>query len=252
MRDEDVIASEYALTIFVNRQEMATVVCTPEHMEELVLGFLASEGAIKSASQVRRLDVDYANGVADVETSEEIHISQDFYNKRYIGSCCGKSRQSFYFVNDAHLVKPSTDKTVLTSETILHLMEEMEAESGLFRTTGGVHMACLCDGGGVLLARTDIGRHNALDKLFGHVLQSAGHLSDKVITFSGRLSSEVLLKVAKIGVGIVLARSAPTALAIDMAEQLNITTVGFARTGSFNVYTHPWRVEFEQTKNTQI
>lgn len=75
-------------------------------------------------------------------------------------------------------------------------------------------------------------------------MQQGGNLSGNVIAFSGRLSSEVLLKVAKIGVGMVLAKSAPTALAIDMAEQLNITTVGFARTGSFNVYTHPWRVDF--------
>lgn len=245
--EDDVIASEYALTIFVNRQEMATVVCTPEYMDELVIGFLASEGAIQSATELRRLDIDEANGVAHVETTGDLRLNQDFYNKRYIGSCCGKSRQSFYFVNDAHLVKPAVSQTVMDSRTILTLMEEMEAASELFRTTGGVHMACLCDASGVLLARTDIGRHNALDKLFGHVLQNGGNLSDKVITFSGRLSSEVLLKVAKIGVGMVLAKSAPTALAIDMAEQLNITTVGFARTGSFNVYTHPWRVDFKPT-----
>ena len=75
-------------------------------------------------------------------------------------------------------------------------------------------------------------------------MQQGGNLSGKVIAFSGRLSSEVLLKVAKIGVSMVLAKSAPTALAIDMAEQLNITTVGFARAVSFNVYTHPWRVDF--------
>lgn len=240
----DAIASEYALTIYVNSQELATVVCTPNHMEELVIGFLASEGVLQSATQVRQLRIDEEVGTAYVEMEADISINQDFYNKRYIGSCCGKSRQSFYFVNDAHLVQPVSGQTVLDSHTILDLMDGMETEAGLFRATGGVHMACLCDKSTILLARTDIGRHNALDKLYGHVLKMGLPIADKVITFSGRLSSEVLLKVAKIGVDMVLAKSAPTAMAIDMAEELNITTVGFIRSGSFNVYTHPWRVNF--------
>jgi FdhD protein len=244
--EPDAIATEYALTLFVNDQEMATIVCTPEYMEELVVGFLASEGAIRSADQITSLSVNYKLGRAYVETSADIRFDQDFYNKRYIGSCCGKSRQSFYFRNDAQTVEPVMHEPVLDSQHILDLMESMENESALFKATGGVHMACLCDtAGGVVLARTDIGRHNALDKLFGHVLQHEIDLSDKVITFSGRLSSEVLLKIAKIGVGLVLAKSAPTVLALDMAEELNITTVGFIRGDSFNLYTHPRRIRFE-------
>ena len=85
-------------------------------------------------------------------------------------------------------------------------------------------------------------RHNALDKLYGYALRQQLSLAGKVLTFSGRLSSEVVLKVAKLGVGIVLARSAPTALALDIADELNITAVGFVRNGSFNVYTHPRRI----------
>ena len=103
-------------------------------------------------------------------------------------------------------------------------------------------MASLCTPEKVVLSRTDIGRHNALDKLYGHTLMQRESMTGKLIAFSGRLSSEVVLKCAKIGIGVVLAKSAPTALALEIADELGITAVGFVREGSFQVYSHPWRV----------
>lgn len=239
---EDSVVTEYVLTVHVNNQEMATVVCSPEHMDDLVLGFLAAEGVIRSLQQVKSLVVHTHSGRARVETTSTVNFNQEFFNKRYIASCCGKSRQSFYFYNDVQTAKRVDDQTTLTPLQILTLMDAMEVDAGLFRETGGVHIAALCDAKGVIVSRSDIGRHNALDKLYGYVLRKELALTGKVVTFSGRLSSEVLLKVAKLGTGMVIARSAPTALALDIAEELNITTVGFARNRSFNVYTHPWRV----------
>ncbi|EPZ49195.1 MULTISPECIES: formate dehydrogenase accessory sulfurtransferase FdhD [Alicyclobacillus] len=238
----DAIASEYALTIFVNENELATIVCTPTHMEELVVGFLASEGIIRRADQIESLAISRFMGTARVTTKHKVTFNQEFYNKRYIASCCGKGRQSFYFHNDAVTAKHVDDDVQLTADQVFAVLDAMDEEATLFHETGGVHMAALCRPGELVLARTDIGRHNALDKIFGHVLQQEIPLAGTVIAFSGRISSEVLLKVAKIGVGIVVARSAPTALAIDMADELGITAVGFVRGRSFNVYTHPWRI----------
>lgn len=239
----DVIASEYALTIFVNDNELATIVCTPTHMEDLVVGFLASEGIIRRADQIEALNVSRFMGTARVTTKHKVTFNQEFYNKRYIASCCGKGRQSFYFHNDAVTAKHVDDDVHLTAEQVFSVLDAMDGEASLFHETGGVHMAALCRPGELVLARTDIGRHNALDKIYGHVLKAGISLSGTVIAFSGRISSEVLLKVAKIGVGVVVARSAPTALAIDMAEELGITAVGFVRGRSFNVYTHAWRIQ---------
>lgn len=241
--DSAIVAAEYALTIFVNDEELATVVCTPEYLEDMVIGFLASEGVIRSIDQVTEVSISQYRGVARVRTTNTVNFNQAFYNKRYIASCCGKSRQTFYFYNDAHTAKTSTATEHLHVQQILHLMDQLDEAAGLFRVTGGVHIAGLCSSTTLLHARTDIGRHNALDKLYGYALQARLTLENTIVTFSGRLSSEVLLKVAKIGAGIVLAKSAPTALALDTAEALNITTVGFIRGDALNVYTHPWRID---------
>lgn len=241
---DDQVASEYALTVYVNDRELATVVCTPEYMEDLAIGFLASEGVIRSYEQVDSVSLSRLRGTVRVRTKNEVNFNQDFYNKRYIASCCGKSRQTFYFTNDAHTAKHVDDEVTLRPDDVFRVMNSLDDAASVFHDTGGVHIAALVDPTDEdgMLARSDIGRHNALDKLFGHALRNQVPLTGKVITFSGRLSSEVLLKVAKIGVGVVLAKSAPTALAVDMANELGITAIGFVRDASFNIYSHPWRI----------
>ncbi|WP_246939441.1 formate dehydrogenase accessory sulfurtransferase FdhD [Bacillus pinisoli] len=238
---EDDIVLEFPLTVFVNDMEFATMVCTPTHFDEMVIGFLASEGVIRFRDDIKSLNIDEDKGYAYVELHADITTSQEYYSKRFIGSCCGKSRQ-FYFHNDAKTAKTSTSTTTLTPEQCIKLMNEMQHSSIVFQQTGGVHNAALCTPNEMMISRTDIGRHNALDKLYGYSLLNRVPVRDKVIVFSGRISSEVLLKAAKIGVGIVLSKSAPTDLAIKLANDLNITAVGFIRGTSFNVYSHAHRI----------
>lgn len=240
----DTIVTEYPITIVLNDQEFATLVCSPEHIEELVVGFLASEGIIRSYAEIKELTFIEATGRAIVKTHKVNKLNELFHSKRVVTSCCGKSRQSFYFYNDERTVKPleKVDATV-SIDQCFHLMRLMQDSSVIFQDTGGVHNAALCDQNGIIVDRTDIGRHNALDKIYGYCLQDSISLSDKIIVFSGRISSEVLLKVAKIGCGIVLSKSAPTELALKLAEELNITTVGFLRNQSLNIYTRPDRIK---------
>ena len=245
-RVTDTIVTEYPITIVLNEQEFATLVCSPEHIEELVVGFLASEGIIRSITEIKELTIIEATGRAIVKTHKVNKLHELFHSKRVVTSCCGKSRQSFYFYNDARTVKPleNVDATVSIDECF-HLMRLMQESSVIYQDTGGVHNAALCDRNGIIIDRTDIGRHNALDKIYGHCIQHSISLSDKIIVFSGRISSEVLLKVAKIGCGIVLSKSAPTELSLRLAEELNITTVGFLRNHSLNIYTRPDRIEIQ-------
>lgn len=247
----DTIVTEFPITIILNEQEFATLVCSPEHIEELVIGFLASEGMIRSYKDIKELTIIEATGRAIVQTQKVNKLNELFHSKRVVTSCCGKSRQSFYFYNDARTVKPleNVDVTIAIDECF-HLMRLLQDSSSIFQDTGGVHNAALCDRDGIIVARTDIGRHNALDKIYGYCLQHSIPLSDKIIVFSGRISSEVLLKVAKIGAGIVLSKSAPTELALRLAEELHITTVGFLRNQSLNIYTRPDRIEVKDVQLT--
>ena len=220
----DSYVTEFPLTINVNGTEFATVICSPTHMEELVVGFLASEGAIYKKEEIKSLQIDDSKGFAHVELTKDLGDRFEYSTKRMIASCCGKSRE-FYFHNDAAIAKTSMSKITLTPKQVLNMMTGLQTASTLFKQTG------------------DIGRHNALDKLYGFCLERRIPVRNKVLIFSGRISSEILLKAAKIGVGVILSKSAPTTLAITLANDLNITAIGFIRDGSFNIYSHPERIK---------
>ncbi|MFA4134371.1 MULTISPECIES: formate dehydrogenase accessory sulfurtransferase FdhD [unclassified Brevibacillus] len=240
--EDDEIVTEYPLTIFLNDEEFATIVCTPADLEEMVIGFLAAEGVIKGYSEIKQLTINEAQGFAYVDLHKETILSQSFYSKRRITSCCGKSRQSFYFFSDARTAKPVESITTVTPAQCMHLMKELQASSEIHRQTGGVHNAALCTPDEVLLQFSDIGRHNALDKIYGKCLRDNISTTDKILVFSGRISSEVLLKAAKIGAGIILSKSAPTDLALQLADELKLTAVGFIRNDKMNVYTQAERI----------
>lgn len=240
---EEEVAAEYPLTILVNRREMATIVCSPTHLEELVLGFLTAEGVLRRDEPIEDFYVIREEGIAVVTAPErEGALEQEMFGKRYVGSCCGKSRTGFYFFNDARTARPVGGGLSLTLEDCFSLMDRLQAASPLFARTGGVHNAALATPDGLESVRTDIGRHNTLDKLYGWALRAGVPLAERVVVFSGRISSEVLLKVAKMGCPVLLSKSAPTDLALSMADELGITTAGFLRKERVNVYTHTERI----------
>ncbi|UOQ46501.1 formate dehydrogenase accessory sulfurtransferase FdhD [Halobacillus salinarum] len=251
METEDVVAVEYPITIHINGEEFATMVCTPLHLEELVVGFLASEGAILKRTDIASLEIDEDAGFAHVELNRSLpDLTQG--NKRWIGSCCGKSR-AFYFQNDAKTARTVMNHFQIKPGQCFNLMEAFHTQAEMFQKTGGVHQAALATEEGLELVFSDIGRHNALDKLYGYMLLHQLTKRNKLIIFSGRISSEVLLKISKMGIGLLLSKSAPTNLALELAEDLNITAVGFVRKERMNVYTHPERLNMEgQANNREV
>jgi FdhD protein len=242
LRVEEEVVEEFPLTIILNGEEFATMVCSPSNLEELVIGFLASEGIVRMYEEIKHIVIDESMGFAYVELYKKFDVANMDHSKRFIGSCCGKSRQ-FYFKSDVKTAKTITSQLSISVEQCYNLMKELQIRSDQFRRTGGVHNAGLATPAGLLEVRTDIGRHNALDKIYGTILQQKIPLKDKLVVFSGRISSEVLLKISKIGVGILLSKSAPTDLALNLANDLGITAIGFARENKMNVYTHPHRIE---------
>ncbi|WP_372586548.1 formate dehydrogenase accessory sulfurtransferase FdhD [Priestia megaterium] len=240
---EDKIVTEFPVTVKINEEEFVTMVCSPQYIEDMVIGYLASEGVIRAYTDIKNIWVQEKEGYVHVTIDKLNPYFQNLQNKRYITSCCGASRQGFVFINDALTAKKMNDISVeLSIKDCFQLMNELQQSAATFQETGGVHNAAICDKNGFMLSRMDIGRHNALDKLYGYCLKHHISIRDKVVVFSGRISSEILLKVAKIGCEVVLSKSAPTELALNLAEELGITTVGFIRNDSLNIYTCPERI----------
>jgi len=131
---------------------------------------------------------------------------------------------------------------VISTSEILALVRESRHRSSIYRMTGGVHSAALCDRKHILVFADDIGRHNAIDKIFGQCLLENIPIGENIILTSGRISSEILLKVAKRKIPMIISKSAPTDLGVRLAEDLGITLIGFARGRRMNVYAHDRRM----------
>jgi FdhD protein len=153
-------------------------------------------------------------------------------------------------MNDALMAKEVTSPNnfKVSAGDISYYMELLDSQSTLFRQTGGVHGGALIAEGRIGSLAFDIGRHNVLDKLYGQALEKGEDLSRQIIVFSGRIASEILIKTGKMGCPIIAGVSAPTNLALELAQKLGITVIGFVRQNRMNVYTHPERIVSETAR----
>ena len=239
---EETVVEEIPLTIFLNGNELLTVLCSPGGEAELVTGFLVSEGIASGLSDITGLTFEPDRNIAWVEAKLLTPLSDKMYLKRCMTACCGKGRIGFYYVGDSRVSQFNDSQYRLSVEEALAYQSELEKHSLTFQATGGVHSGALAKDGAFLCFRQDIGRHNVFDRIYGYALSNAIRTEDKILVFSGRVSSEIVLKVAKMRISLIIARSAPTSLALGLADELGITVVGFARENRMNLYTHPQRV----------
>ena len=238
---EDVVAREFPLTIILNNEELVTLMCTPKDLNYLVIGFLFSEGLLAGKDDIKQITVDDTRGVVRVETTEEKTMANEFIFKRLITSGCGRGAASYSAADVQNRTKIES-RTKISPDEIASLVREFQHHSELYRTTGGVHSAALCDTRSILVFNEDIGRHNAVDKIFGECLMKDIATDGRVIVTSGRISSEILLKVSRANIPIIISKSAPTDLGVRMANDLGVTMLGFARGKRVNVYTNDWRI----------
>lgn len=238
---DDLIVREFPLTLFVNEVEMATVVCTPNDLQELGVGFLLSEGMIGSVKDIVDMEYQERAGLLNIKISSSMKNANSFL-RRNIASCCGKGRAGLYFINDARQVKEVDAPGSFDLALLFRQMASLEERSELFKLTGGVHSAAL-GGKSLFFVYEDIGRHNAVDKVLGALILQELDTEDKCLILSGRVSSEIVIKAARANIPLILSRAAPTDLAIDLAEELNITLIGFVRETKLNIYSHPEKVK---------
>lgn len=253
-RRHEALAAEEPLELRVGGTALAVTMRTPGHDVELAHGFLLTEGVISEASDVSTarycdgvddegrntynvLDVTLADGIAPPDTG----VERNFYTTSSCG-VCGKAAL------DAVKLKtnfsPAADTCQVTPESLTKFPLMLRERQRVFESTGGLHAAGIfTTDGEPLVVREDVGRHNAVDKATGWaLLDGRVPLAGSVLMVSGRASFELVQKAAMAGIPVLAAVSAPSSLAVELADEQGITLVGFLRGTSMNVYTHPDRI----------
>ena len=243
---DDQLIEEVAVALVYNGISHVVMMTTPDHLEDFALGFSLTEGIIENPKQLYELDtrvLDDGIEVAMTISNQRFALlkaaRRNMTGRTGCGLCGAESLEQ--------AIRQPAAVTAL--QTFSHCaietaVAQLESQQPLQAITGAVHGAALCASDGTIeLLREDVGRHNALDKLYGAICKRPDPATaEHFVLISSRASYELVLKAAVMGVGMLVAVSAPTSLAVRLAEQVNITLVGFARSGRHMVYTHPQRI----------
>lgn len=233
---ETIVETPVGLT--VNGQVWLTFMCTPVDLEAMAVGFLYNEGILQRMNEVA--DVRVCEHGDNVDVWLERSVEQPTSWRRTSGCTGGVTavdllaKPDVFFDGTRPRVRP---------EAVGRLVEMLFESQDLYRETGGVHTSALSDGEQVLISAEDIGRHNTLDKIAGLCLMKNVWPETRMLITTGRISSEMLQKAARLAAPILISRTSPSSLSIEMAERYGITLVGYARRDRFNVYTHKQRIE---------
>ena len=231
---EDNVATEAKIRISVNDKETIRLYCTPLRIRELVVGLLLTEGILKGGFCADKITIDYGDEITvNVPAEGDVFIEGMVITSGCIGGIT--------FTGKTYPEKISDD-CVFEAGEIRSVFRDFQQRAELFRLTGCVHGAALSDGREILVFAEDIGRHNAVDKVVGHCILENVPFAGKMVLVSGRLSSEMVSKCARWSVPVIASRTAPTDLAVDIAEKSGITLIGFIRGERMNIYTNAHRV----------
>ena len=234
---ENEVIEEGFVSIFVNGEELATVMCSPREQDRFALGFLCNEGIIKSMEEVRALHLCPSGACVDVWLKRTDFVRP---NRLILTSGCGGG---VTFDDLSTAVEPLNSTVTITPRRLVQLLIEMQQRATLYARSRGVHTAALSDGENIIVLAEDVGRHNTIDKVRGACLIEGIDPRDKILLCTGRISSEMINKAARMGCPIVASRTSPTSMSVQLARQWNITLAGYVRRDSMNVYAHPGRLK---------
>ena len=235
-RVEGGVIDEQLLSIYVNGESLATMMCSPVQLEALTVGFLFNEGMIDSADDIGLLQLNMPRSVADVIlTRDDIKLPR----RMILTTGCGGGMTGQELSREF----PGLESDYTTTPPVIQrLMRQLQGAAQLYNAVRGVHTAVLGDADGLLVSAEDVGRHNAVDKVAGQALLDRIETIDRILLTSGRISSEMLGKARRMGIPIVASRTAPTSITVELADAWSICVIGYVRAGGMRVYTHGWRV----------
>jgi len=252
---ESHIIVEAPVALMVNGEVWTTFMCTPAHLEALMIGFLLNEGIIESLTEIVDAQICQSGDNVDVWLTHEATKPQSWTRT---SGCTGgvtaitsikrpqpiENSLNYSFDRESE----GTRKFTLSSRQVTGLVDLLFESQELYRKTGGIHTSILSDGERVIHAAEDIGRHNTLDKIAGLCLLKNTRFSHGALVTTGRISSEMLQKAARMGIAILISRTSPTSLSIELAEAWGITMIGYARRERFHIYTHSERILVSESR----
>jgi FdhD protein len=230
---------EAPVSLTVNGQVWLSFMCTPIDLEALAVGFLFNEGVVQKRDEIVSVRVCPAGDNVDVWLNHNVEQPDTW---RRTSGCTGGMTATEPVV--AALPHPHNGVMLHTGQ-IGQMMEQLMGSQGLYHQVGGVHTSVLSDGQRPWIVAEDIGRHNTLDKIAGHYLLDGLDMPQKILLTTGRISSEMLQKAVRLGASVVLSRTSPSSLSVEMAHKMGITLIGYARRDQFNIYSHPERITSE-------
>jgi FdhD protein len=240
------IPAERALTLFVDRRELVTLMTLGQAPEWLVLGWLLNQGLIASVAEVESVQVDWSVSAAAVRTHAGIEQLDQRTARRTVTTGCGQGTVFGDLMAgiDALVLPPVTHATVAQS-TLVAVAETMRVQGHIHRQAGSVHGTALFQGARLLQLVEDVGRHNAVDSISGWMALHDLDGADKLLMTTGRLTSEMVMKAARVGVPVVVSRNGITGMGLELAQRLGMTLIGRASGRRFLCYTGVERLCFE-------
>ena len=233
------VIGEVGITLTVNGEAWLTFMCTPSDLSQLAIGFLYNEEIISTKEEIACVRVCPNEDNIDVWLNHTVQKPDKWIKT----SGCSGGKTSIATISHYKKSKgKSPNGRLLTTEHVGELIESLNSAQVLYKKSGGVHTSALNDGENILLAAEDIGRHNTLDKLAGFCLMEGIDPQKKIILTTGRISSEMMQKAARMAVSVVISRTSPTSLSVQMADKWGTTLIGYARRDRFTVYSHAERI----------
>ena len=232
------------LTIYVDKKEIVTLMTLGHYPEALVIGYLRNQGIIEDISQLKSVHVDWSVNAAAVTTNSlDLSKVSNKLKHRVVTSGCGQGT-TFSGIMD-EIKSNKVNDTKISQSTIYHLLKLLHDKNEIYRKSGAVHGCALCGNDKILDFVEDVGRHNAVDAIAGHMWLNNIDGKDKLFYTTGRLTSEMVIKVAQMNIPTLLSRSGITEMGLNIARETNITLLGRAKGKHFLVYNGKNNINFD-------
>jgi FdhD protein len=237
------VAAERALTLYIDKREIVTLMTLGTQPELLVLGWLRNQRLLRDIEQIKAIQVDWETDAAVVTTFDGIEGLDEKMGRKTVTTGCGQGTVFGGLMDEIDKIK--LPQVPLRQSAIYHLLKNLSEHNEIYRQAGAVHGCALCKESELLLFIEDVGRHNAVDAIAGHMWLNGTAGGDKLFYTTGRLTSEMVIKVAQMGIPILLSRSGVTQMGLEIARRVGVTLIARAKGNHFLVYHGAENIRFD-------